>query len=195
MPRLIFVNKMDRAGADAWECITGARERLGLSCAAMQVNIGVENGLQGLVDLVSWEACFFDGDSGETVRREPIPADMLDFCIEKKLELIGTLADYDEVMEEHYLEENYEIDPVLLQECIRKHTINLNFCPVFMGSAFKNKGVQLLLDGVISYLPNPTEVTNIALDTKRDEEKVELAIDNKKPFVGLAFKLEETQYG
>jgi len=116
----------------------------------------------------------------------------MEFCVEKKLELIGTLADYDEDMEEHFLEENHMVDPKLLRDCIRKHTINLNFCPVFMGSAFKNKGVQLLLDGVIDYMPNPTEVTNIALDTKRDEAKVELSIDNKKPFVGLAFKLEET---
>ena len=98
-------------------------------------------------------------------------------------------------MEEYYLEENHDIPVDVLIESIRKHTINLNFCPVFMGSAFKNKGVQLLLDGVVSYLPNPTEVTNIALDTKNNEAKVELEINDKKPFVGLAFKLEETQFG
>jgi len=80
-------------------------------------------------------------------------------------------------------------------DVIRKHTINLNFSPVFMGSAFKNKGVQKLLDGVIDYLPTPNEVSNHALDLKKDEEKVEMLVDNKKPFVGLAFKLEETQYG
>ena len=79
-----------------------------------------------------------------------------------------------------------------MKDCIRKHTINLNFCPVFMGSAFKNKGVQNLLDGVIDYLPNPEQVTNYALDLKKDEEKVEMKINNKEPFVGLAFKLEET---
>jgi elongation factor G len=95
-------------------------------------------------------------------------------------------------MEEFYLEENHEIPSDVLRDSIRKNTINLNFCPVFMGSAFKNKGVQLLLDGVISFLPNPKEVTNIALDTKNDEAKVELEINDKKPFVGLAFKLEET---
>jgi elongation factor G len=137
-------------------------------------------------------ANYFDGDSGEHIRQEEIPEDLMPMVIEKKLELIGTLADYDEGMEEYYLEENHEVPAALLRETIRKHTINLNFCPVFMGSAFKNKGVQLLLDGVINYLPNPTEVTNIGLNTKENEAKVELEITDKKPFVGLAFKLEET---
>ena len=83
-----------------------------------------------------------------------------------------------------------------LKACIRKHTIALNFCPVFLGSAFKNKGVQPLLNGVVDYLPNPKEVANYAYDPKKeDDEKVVMEINNKKPFVGLAFKLEETQYG
>jgi elongation factor G len=192
VPRLIFINKLDRMGADPWEAIQSVRDRLSLNCAAVQVNIGVENGLVGIVDLIRMKANYFDGDSGEEIREEEIPANLKDFCVEKKLELIGTLADFDEDMEEFYLEENIEISEDVLRESIRKHTIALNFCPVFMGSAFKNKGVQLLLDGVVSFLPNPTEVTNIALDTKNNEAKVELEINDKKPFVGLAFKLEET---
>lgn len=192
VPRLIFINKLDRMGADPWGAIQSVRDRLSLNCAAVQVNIGVENGLVGIVDLIRMKANYFDGDSGEEIREEEIPANLKDFCVEKKLELIGTLADFDEDMEEFYLEENIEISEDVLRESIRKHTIALNFCPVFMGSAFKNKGVQLLLDGVVSFLPNPTEVTNIALDTKNNEAKVELEINDKKPFVGLAFKLEET---
>jgi elongation factor G len=109
--------------------------------------------------------------------------------------LIGALAELDETMEEYFLEETIDVPEDVLNACIRKHTLSLEFVPVFMGSAFKNKGVQLLLDGVLNYLPNPTEVKNYAFDKKKDGEKTEMAIDSKKPFVGLAFKLEETQYG
>ena len=95
------------------------------------------------------------------------------------------------------MDENPNVPVDELKAVIRKHTIDLSFCPVFLGSAFKNKGVQPLLNGVIDYLPNPTEVRNFAFDPKKgeDDEKVEMEINNKKPFVGLAFKLEETQYG
>lgn len=114
---------------------------------------------------------------------------------EKKLELLACLADFEPKMEEYFLEETIEIPAQELKDAIRRQTIARNFCPVFMGSAFKNKGVQPLLDGVIDYLPNPSEVENIALDLSKNEEKVVMEINNKLPFVGLAFKLEETQYG
>ena len=196
VPRLIFINKLDRLGADPWNAISQVRDRLGLTCAAVQVNIGIENGLEGVVDLVNMKALYFDGGSGEMVREAEIPEGMVDFCTEKKLELIGTLAENDEQMEEYYMEENHDIPVEELKACIRKQTLDLVFCPVFLGSAFKNKGVQPLLDGVIDYLPTPTEVKNFAYDPKsEEEEKIEMQIDNKKPFVGLAFKLEETQYG
>ena len=180
-------------GADPWNCLAQVRDRLGLTAAAVQVNIGVENGLEGVVDLVTMKAIYFDGSSGEVLREEEIPADMLEFCLEKKLELIGTLAELDEAMEEYYMEEIHDIPIDELKACIRKHTLSLEFCPVFLGSAFKNKGVQPLLNGVIDYLPRPNEVKNFAFDPKaEDETKIEMIIDNKKPFVGLAFKLEET---
>jgi len=98
-------------------------------------------------------------------------------------------------MEEHYLEENIDIPIDTLKECIRKNTLNLNFCPVFLGSAYKNKGVQKMMDGLIDFLPRPTEVTNHAYDLDKDGEKTLMEINNKKPFVGLAFKLEETKFG
>ena len=197
VPRLVFVNKLDRMGADPWNAINQVRDRLSLCAAAVQVNIGVENGLSGVVDLVLMKALYFDGDSGENIRVEEIPDNLKDFCIEKKLELIGTLAELDEKMEEYYMEEDYNVPVDELKACIRKHTIALDFCPVFLGSAFKNKGVQPLLDGVVDYLPNPKEVSNFAYDPKKgeDDDKVPMEINNKKPFVGLAFKLEETQYG
>ena len=141
VPRLIFINKLDRMGADPWTAIEGIKERLGLAAAAVQINIGLENGLEGVVDLVNMKALYFDGDSGEHIREEEIPADLKDFAIEKKLELIAELAAFDEKMEEYYLDEQHEVPVDELKACIREHTLKLNFCPVFLGSAFKNKGV------------------------------------------------------
>lgn len=109
VPRLVFINKMDRMGADPWSCIEMARERLGLNAAAIQVNIGIENGLEGVCDLITMKAVYFDGDNGEVLRVEEIPADLLEQCKEKKLELIGALAENDESMEEFFLEENIDV--------------------------------------------------------------------------------------
>ena len=105
VPRVVFINKLDRMGADPWKSIESIRDRLDLSCAAVQVNIGIENGLEGVVDLIEMKARYFDGDSGETMRTEEIPENLKEFCIEKKLELISVLAEYEEAMEEYFLEE------------------------------------------------------------------------------------------
>ena len=196
VPRILFINKLDRLGADPWMAIEAARDRLSLNAAAVQVNIGIENGLEGVVDLVKWKAVYFDGDNGEIVREEEIPADLLEFCREKKLDLLSCLAECgDEKMEEYYLDENIEVPEEELKSTIRKHTLSLDFCPVFLGSAYKNKGVQKMMDGVIDYLPKPTEIANHAYNVDKDGEKTSMIIDNKKPFVGLAFKLEETKFG
>ena len=142
VPRLIFINKLDRLGADPQMAINGARDRLGLNAAAVQVNIGIENGLQGVVDLVRWKAAYFDGEKGEVVREEEVPADMIDKCKAKKLELISCLAECgEEKMEEYFLEENWDVPEAELKECIRRNTISCKFAPVYMGSAYKNKGV------------------------------------------------------
>jgi len=109
VPRLVFINKLDRMGADPWSSIDSVRDRLDLCCAAVQVNIGVENGLEGMVDLIKMKACYFDGDSGETVREEEIPEKLKELCIEKKLELISVLAEHEEKMEEYFLEEQWDI--------------------------------------------------------------------------------------
>ena len=98
-------------------------------------------------------------------------------------------------MEEYYLNEEVEVPEAELKECIRRNTVNLQFCPIFLGSAYKNKGVQKMMDGIIDYLPKPNEVTNYAYDAINDGDKVQMQIDNRKPFVGLAFKLEETKFG
>lgn len=106
VPRLIFINKLDRMGADPWASIDAVRNRLAINCAAVQVNIGVENGLEGCVDLVKMKAFYFEGDSGRDIVEKEIPENMIDFCNEKKLDLIGVLAEFDESLEEAYMEED-----------------------------------------------------------------------------------------
>lgn len=117
------------------------------------------------------KAYWFDGENGEKVREGDVPKNLIEKCKEKKLELISQLAELDEKMEEYFLEENIDVPIDLLKECIRKHTIELNFAPVLMGSAFKNKGVQLLLNAVVDYLPTPYEVKNFAFDRAKSGEK------------------------
>lgn len=141
VPRLIFINKLDRMGADPWIAVKSVRERLGLNCAAMQVNIGIENGLQGVVDLVKEKAFYFEGSFGEIIVEKDVPADLKDMVKQKKLELLGALAEVDPEIEEYYLNEDTNVPIELLKNSIRKSTIDLKFCPVFMGSAYKNKGI------------------------------------------------------
>lgn len=194
VPRIIYINKLDRMGANPWAAIDQIRSRLGLHVAAVQVNIGIENGLRGIIDIVWMKAMYFDGDKGEVIRIEEVPKDMLKFVEEKWQELIHNLAEVDESIEEKFLMEEKITEQDII-DSIRKATIALKFAPVFMGSAYKNKGVQAVLDGVIDYLPNPTEKENYAYDLSNKNEKVILSMDDKKPFVGLAFKLQETKYG
>lgn len=141
VPRLVFINKLDRLGAEPWKAIDGVRERLDLNAAAIQINIGVENGLEGVVDLITMDAIYFDGGDGGNVRKETIPDSLKEMAKEKKLELIAALAENDPSMEEYYMDENIDIPVDELKAVIRKQTINRDFCPVMMGSAFKNKGV------------------------------------------------------
>jgi len=141
VPRIIFINKLDRAGADPWSSITAVRERLGLNCAAVQINIGIENGLQGVVDLIKMKALYFEGEHGMGIVEKDIPEDLVKFANEKKLELLGSLAEVDPEIEEFYLNEDINIDEDVIKKSIRKNTINLSFCPVYLGSAYKNKGV------------------------------------------------------
>jgi elongation factor G len=133
-------------------------------------------------------------DNGEDIREEDIPAALLVEAKHDRKEMISMLAEVDSAMEEKFLMEEEPTVPEI-KAGLRRATLALKCTPVFMGSAYKNKGVQLLLNGVLDYLPNPTEVTNVALDQDKGEEKVILSSDPKKPFVGLAFKLEDGRYG
>ncbi|KAH9843265.1 Elongation factor G, mitochondrial [Teratosphaeria destructans] len=194
VPRISFVNKMDRAGANPWKAVEGINQKLRIPAAAIQVPIGMEDQFKGVVDLIRMKAIYSEGAKGEIVREDEVPADLKDFAQEKRRVLIETLADVDDSIAEAFLEERTP-SPDEIKAAIRRATINLKFSPVMMGSALADKSVQPMLDAVCDYLPNPSEVTNLALDRKRAEKPVKLVSYNSLPFVGLAFKLEESNFG
>ena len=194
VPRICFVNKMDRAGANPFRGVKMLREKLAHNAHLITYPIGAEDQFKGVVDLVQMKAFYFDGDNGEHIREEAIPAEIMTTCKEHREELIAAVGEFDETVGMKYLEgQDVTVDELRL--AIRKATLSLQFTPVMTGSAYKNKGVQLLLDAVTYYLPNPTERENIALDQNNNEEKVILESDPEKPFVALAFKLDEGRYG
>ncbi len=194
VPRIAFCNKMDRAGADPFRVTEQLREKLGHNAVPISMPIGAEDKFQGVIDLVEMKANYFDGDNGEKIRVEEIPAELLEEAKNRRDHLVETMGDFDdEVM--HLFLEAQEVPTELLRKAIRKATLSLNFTPVMMGSAYKNKGVQLLLDAVGYYLPNPTEVVNEALDQRNSEQKMTLESREDRPLVALAFKLEDGRYG
>lgn len=194
VPRISFINKCDRTGANP-ERVTGQlQEKLGLNAHMMQLPIGLENDLEGVVDLVTMKALYFDGDNGETIREEEIPANLKDDADEKREELLDAVSMFSEELMEVMLEEK-EIDPQLVKDAVRAGTLSLDFSPVFIGSAYKNKAVQPLLDAVEYYLPCPTDVENIGLDLDKDEEEFPVTNDADDPLIMLAFKLEDGRYG
>ena len=195
VPRISFVNKMDRAGANPFKAVDQITHKLRLPAAAVQVPIGVEDGFKGVVDLIRMKAIYSEGLKGETIREsDEIPSDVRPLADEKRAKLIETLADVDDEMAEIFLDERTpSVDQI--KAAIRRATISLKFTPVFMGSALADKSVQPMLDGVCDYLPNPSEVENLALDQRRQEAPVKLISYNSLPFVGLAFKLEESNFG
>ncbi|MBP7341779.1 MAG: elongation factor G [Deltaproteobacteria bacterium] len=194
VPCIAFINKCDRSGANPFRVIEQLRTKLGHNAVAMQIPIGLENELQGVVDLVTMKAVYFDGDSGETVRVEEVPAGLLAQARAKREELIDAASLFSDELTDAILEEK-DIAPELLYAAVRKGALKREITPVYMGSAYKNKGVQPLLDGVTYLLPTPSEVENIALNMDRNEEPVVLTCDPAKPIIALAFKLEDGQYG
>ncbi|TDZ17939.1 Elongation factor G [Colletotrichum sidae] len=195
VPRISFVNKMDRMGANPWKAVEQINKKLKIPAAAIQVPIGAENEFQGVIDIIERKAYYFEGPRGTVVRcTETLPGGYADIVEEKRQELIEKLADVDDEIAEIFLEEQTPEIPQI-KAAIRRSTIALKFSPVMMGSALADKGIQTVLDAVCDYLPNPSEVENQALDKKRDEATVKLVPYNSLPFVGLAFKLEENNYG
>ncbi|KAL8898884.1 MAG: hypothetical protein Q9207_006479 [Kuettlingeria erythrocarpa] len=195
VPRISFVNKMDRMGANPFKVIDQINQKLRIPAAAVQVPIGVEDEFKGVVDIIRMKAIYSEGLKGEIIREtDEIPKDIQQLAVEKRKKLIETLADVDDEMAEMFLEEK-EPTAQQIKAAVRRATISLKFTPVFMGSALADKSVQPMLDGVCDYLPNPSEVENLALDRKRAEAPVKLVSYNSLPFVGLAFKLEESNFG
>ncbi len=194
VPRIAFINKCDRTGANPYRVKNQLIEKLGLNAVMMQVPIGLEDRLEGVVDLVEMKAIYFDaGDDGLQPRDAEIPASLIDEVNEKREEMLDAISLVDDDLMEAILEENVTVD--LINSAVRKATIALKLCPVYVGSAYKNKGIPTLLDAVNAFLPNPTEVENRALDLDDDEKELVLPSDeNLKPVV-LAFKLEDGQYG
>ncbi len=194
VPRIAFINKCDRTGANPERVTMQLREKLALNAHLLQLPIGLESDLAGMVDLVIMKAVYFDGDNGEKLRIEEIPANMIDAAQEKREALLDEVSMFSEELMEAVLDGG-EIDTALVYEAIRKGTTKLEFTPVFVGSAYKNKGIQLLLDAVEAYLPCPTDVANFALDLKNSEAEFQVTNNPKDPLIMLAFKLEDGRYG
>lgn len=195
VPRISFINKMDRMGANPFTVIDAINQKLKIPAAALQVPIGSEDNFQGVVDLIRMKAIYNEGAKGETIREtDEIPADVQEIAKERRAKMIETLADVDEEIAEMFLDEK-EPSVEQIKAAVRRATIGLKFTPVLMGSALADKSVQPMLDAVCEYLPNPAEVSNMALDRRRNEASVKLVSYNSLPFVGLAFKLEESNFG
>ncbi|KAK0735056.1 elongation factor G, mitochondrial [Lasiosphaeria miniovina] len=195
VPRISFVNKMDRMGANPFKAVEQINNKLKIPAAAIQIPIGVEKEFEGVVDLIEMRAIRNDGQRGINVKvSKEIPAELKELAEEKRQELIEKLADVDDEMAEMFLDEKVPTN-LQIKAAIRRATIARKFTPVLMGSALADKAVQPMLDAVCDYLPNPSNITNMALDLSKGEAPVELVPYNSMPFVGLAFKLEENPYG
>jgi elongation factor G len=193
VPRIAFVNKLDRTGANPFRVRDQLREKLKLHPVMIQMPIGLEDKLEGVVDLIEMQAFKFYGDNGEQIERGPIPPELEQQAQKLREEMLDQLSMVNDTLTEAMLED--KVTPDLIRKSLRESTIALKCTPVMMGSALGNKAVQLLLDGVCMYLPEPREVENIALDLDKGEEPIVLESDPDKPLVMLAFKLEDGRYG
>ena len=196
VPRLAFVNKCDRQGANPLRVRMQLREKLGLNAYMMELPIGLEDKLEGVVDLIGMKAIYFDGPSGEDLRYAEIPENMKADAEKYREELLDAASMFDDSLMEDIMENGYDnVDEAKVIAAIRKGTISEQFVGVFCGSAHMNKGIQPLLDGVVRYLPCPTDVKNVALDLDNNEAEVELKSQDNLPCVALGFKLDDGQYG
>ncbi len=193
VPRLAFVNKCDRAGADPLKVRQQLEDKLGLNAVMAQLPIGLEDKHVGMVDLVTMKANYFEGEFGEVIREDEIPAELKDQAEEHREKLLDAASMFDEELMEAALEGTATTEQI--DTAIRKAVIANELCPVYVGSAYKNKGVQTLLNAVVKYLPSPLDITNKALDLNNDEAEFVTISDDEKPSIALAFKLEDGQYG
>ncbi len=194
VPGIAFINKCDRSGASPERVVRQLKEKLGHNAVVMQLPIGLEADFAGVIDLISMKAIYFDGDKGERVRREEIPPDLMSAAKESRELLIDQASVFSDELTEAILEEQPVSDQMIVA-AVRQGVIERRLTPVFIGSAYKNKGIQPLLDAVTWLLPSPLDIENQALDMNAEEQPVALSNDGDKPLVALAFKLEDGPYG
>ena len=194
VPRVAFINKLDRAGANPFRVSEMLREKLKLNPILTQIPIGLEDKHEGVVDLFRMKAVYFEGEQGENILEKDIPEELKEQAEEYRQKLIEGLADFDDTLAEKFLNEE-EVSAEELYPVARKATLDLKITLVFMGSAYKNKGVQVLLDAVSAFLPNPIEVENTALDLDNSEKQMTVDPSPEKELLALAFKLEDTRFG
>jgi len=193
VPRVAFINKCDRAGANPYRVVEQLRIRLNHKPVLMQIPIGLENTFSGVVDLVSMKAIYFGGPFGGDLRQEEVPAHLLDEAIRRREEMIDAASMFsDELMEAVF---DDAVTEELIHQAVRRGAISRQLTPVFVGSAYKNIGVQPMLDAVIHYLPSPADVKYSALDMDNGDKEVMLSSSPDDPLVALSFKLEVTPYG
>ncbi len=189
VPRICFVNKLDRTGADFFRCVEMIKDRLGAKPLVMQIPIGIEASLKGVVDLVKMKAIVWKNeDLGAEWEEKEIPEDLIEVCNKYRQELVETAVEQDEKLMESYLNGD-DIKQEDLITCIRKGCLNFEFVPVLTGSAFKNKGVQPLLDAVVNYLPSPEDLGSIMGTKPGSDEEIEMKFEDSAPFSALAFKV------
>lgn len=207
VPCLAFINKLDRAGADARNVINQLREKLGHNAIAMQIQMGHEDAFGGVIDLVDMKAVYFDGNNGERIRIEEIPAEYKEKAEEARAEMLDGFSMFSDEMTELLLDEK-PVPKDLLKKTIREAVIQRKATPVFMGSAFKNKGVQLLIDAICDFLPSPLDRRYFGIDNDKvktlegvsneeaqKEASIEVFPDPAKPLIAMAFKITEETYG
>jgi elongation factor G len=194
VPRIAFINKMDRTGANPANVIAQLESKLGLTVIPLQLPIGSESSFQGVIDLADRVAVYFDGEKGESIRREAIPPELVDAADRARQGMLEALAMVSDEIMELLLEES-EVPTELVQRTIREGTIAQQLCPVLVGSAYRNKGVQPLLDAVDRYLPSPLDREVFAKDHNNQGAETPLAPDPDAPLVAMAFKLVEEPFG
>ena len=194
VPRMAFLNKMDRMGASAYKGIAALREKLNHNAVLMQLPIGAEDQFNGVIDLITRQAYYFDGENGENVRVEAPPANMVEDMEAYREKLLDSASEFDDILVEKILGGEV-VTEAEIHEAIKKGVRSLKLTPVFMGSAFKNKGVQLLLNAVARYLPSPLTCQKPKAINNDTKEKIDLLPDNTKPLVCMAFKITDEQFG
>ena len=194
VPRIAFINKCDRVGADPARVINEMETKLGHVAVPLQIPIGLEGGHEGVVDLISMKAVYFEGDRGENVRVAEIPAELTKAADRARRGLLDTLSLYSDALMELMLE-GQEVDAGLLHRIVREQTIAREITPVLLGSAFRNKGVQPVIDAVVRYLPSPLDRMAYARDNENEGAEIALSADPDAPAVAMAFKIVDERFG